>query len=209
MSDAITVAAVLLVVGPLLGILGFYDGALYKVWAASREEHLAIVAAHRRGWIALNVGFVVATLATTSGLAVLALEVDVPATARAILASAVIAYALGGAMWCAVVTIRTRTTPLLGDLVEAGRPTEPAESLLGGALGALFAGFSLLTGLALVGMGIGLVIGGVVGPPVALVVAAAGLFFVAWLLRTGDLIPAAVYLPTIVLGVALVVGGAT
>ena len=32
--------------GPVIGLLGFYDTGLYRIWGAPREEHLATVAAH-------------------------------------------------------------------------------------------------------------------------------------------------------------------
>jgi hypothetical protein len=208
MADGATAAAVLLVAGPLLGLLGFYDIALYTIWTAPREEHLAMVAAHRRGWIAVNAGFMLATLATTTGLALLTASVDVDTTARAVLAFATSAYALGGVFWCAVNAIRLRTTPLLAAMVARGEPTEPGESILGAATGGLFAVFAVIVGLALAGLGLGLALGAVVAAPVAWLIALAGVLVVAWQLRTGDIIPAVVYLPTLVLGIVILLGGA-
>lgn len=205
MPDAQASAAILLVAGPLIGVLGFYDRALYTIWTAPRAEFLAIIARHRRGWIALNFGFGVATLTTTVGLALVVASIRVEATVQAWLALAVGAYAFGGGMWFAVLAIRTRTAPLLATMAATGRSAEPADAILDAASGALFAAYVLLTGLALTGLGVGLVIGGVVAPVGALV-ALIGVACVVWLVRTGDIIPAVLYVPTTVLGVALLLG---
>jgi len=88
MPDGVTVAAALLVGGPLLGLLGFYDFGLYRVWTVPREEHLALVRSHRRGWTAVNVGFTVATVLTAAGLLVLAGSLAIDDTPRAALVAA-------------------------------------------------------------------------------------------------------------------------
>jgi len=206
MPDGLTVAAVLLVAGPLLGVLGFYDTGLYRVWTVPRDEHLALVGAHRRGWTMLNGGFVVATVLTAAGLFVLASALPVAETHRALLAAGAIAYAIGGVLWCVLLAIRTRTTPTLAGLVAAGMRTEPAEALLGAATGGLFATFSLLTSLALAAIGFTLTLSGGVAAPVAWFAAAAGVLTAVWLLVTGDIIPAVLYLPTLLLGIALLGG---
>lgn len=207
MPDGLTAAAVLLVGGPLVGILGFYDIRLYSIWTAPRDEHLAAVAAHRSGWAALNAGFAVATVVTATGIALLAAVAAVDPGVRTVLALATAAYALGGALWCAVVAIRTRTTPLLAALVADGRPTEPAEGVLGAAIGGLFTAFVVLVGLALVLLGAASAIGAVVVAPVGWGIAVAGVLVLVWLIRSGDIIPAVVYLPTLVLGLVILFGG--
>jgi hypothetical protein len=202
-----SVAAALLVAGPLLGVLGFYDTQLWRVWMLPRDEHLALVDAHRRGWTMVNVGFTVATVLTAAGLLLLAastaVEDDVP---RAVLAAGAVAYSIGGVLWCVVLGIRARTTPALARMVATGTPTEPAETLLGAALGGLFAGFALVTSLALVAIGVALAIGGGVVAPIAWLVALAGALVTAWFLAAGDIIPAVLYLPTLLVGLALLAG---
>jgi hypothetical protein len=206
MPDGVTVAAAMLAGGPLLGLLGFYDLGLYRVWTAPREEHLALVRVHRRGWAAVNVGFTAATVLTAAGLIVLAGSLAIEDTPRAALAGAAVAYAIGGVLWCAVLAIRSRTTPALAEMVAAGTPTEPAETLLGAAIGGSFASFSLTTSLALVAIGVTLALGGGVVAPVAWFAAVIGVLTSAWLLVAGDLIPAVLYLPTLLLGIALLLG---
>jgi hypothetical protein len=201
-----TVAASLLVAGPLLGMLGFYDTQLWRVWMLPRDEHLALVDAHRRGWLMVNVGFTVATVLTAAGLLLLAASTAMGDEPRAVLAAGAVAYTIGGVLWCVVLVVRARTTPALARMVATGTPTEPAETLLGAALGGLFAGYALVTSLALVAIGVALAIGDGVAAPLAWLVAIAGVLITAWFLAAGDIIPAVLYLPTLLVGIALLAG---
>jgi hypothetical protein len=205
MPDSHTLAALLLVAGPILGALGLSSPSIVRVWTVPREEHLAIVGAHPRAWAFANAGFTVATLATAAGLIVVAGAVDVSDSSRAILVAAAVAYAIAGSLWCAVVAIRSRTTPTLAALVAARTPTEPAEALLGAAIGGLFVAFALSTGGALAAFGIGLLLGGVAAP-VALFTIVVGAISIGWVLLRGDMIPAVLYVPTLAIGLAIVFG---
>jgi hypothetical protein len=200
--DPTVVAGLLLVVGPVAGLIPVGQPALIPVWSASRERHVAIVAAHRRAWLALNAGFGVATIATAAGLTALPLLVSDPGAAAALVPGA-LTYLFGGVLWCVVLAIRSHVTPLLGDLVAAGAPTEPGEQLLGAAQTGLFAGFVVATAVALIALGVGLLAAGVGPAPVAVLQVVSGVGVLAWLLVAGDVIPAVVYMPTLVLGVAL------
>ncbi len=203
MTDGLTVAAVLLVVGPVVPGVALSNPALFRVWFLPRDEHLALVRAHRRGWAAINAGFTIATVVTSAGLAVLAGNIDAADGPRAVLTSAVVAYAIAGSLWCAVLAIRTRTTTALAEMVVAGTPTEPAETLLGAALGGLFAAFILATSAALVVLGATLAGSGLIAAPVAwLTTLIPAVVFLGYL-RSGDAVPAVLYLPTLLIGLAL------
>lgn len=206
MAEGVTVAAALLVTGPIIGAIGVSSPALFRVWTAPRDEFLAIVGAHRRAWTGVNAGFTIATVLTAAGLAVLAGAIDADDGSRAVLVAVAVVYAIAGALWCAVLGIRNRTTPALADMVAAGTMTEPAETLLGAATGGLFALFILATGLALVVFGLTLAMSGGVAAPVAwlatVIAASATLGFVA----SGDMIPAVLYFPTLLVGLALLFG---
>ena len=205
MPDARLIAGLLLVLGPVLGMVPVAHPALIPVWSASRDRHLAIVAAHRRAWWALNAGFGIATVATAAGVAILPLLAGPRDGDRgaAVLVIPAVAYLTGGVLWCCVLAIRSLVTPTLGDLVAAGTVTEPAETLTGAAQRGLFSGFVLLSGLALVVLGAALLAADVVAGPVALLQVVAGLGILGWLVVARDVIPAVIYLPTILLGVAL------
>ncbi len=206
MPDGVFVAAVLLIVSPVVGAIGLSHPALYRAWTAPRAEHLAMVGAHRRAWAMANAGFTVATVGTAAGLAVLAGAVDADAGRRAVLAAAVVVYAIGGALWCAVLAIRNGTTPALADMVAAGTPTEPGESLLGAAIGGLYSAFLLATGVAEVALGLALAPGGGAGAAVALLATLIAALAVARYLTSGDVIPAVMYFPTLLVGIALLLG---
>ncbi len=206
MTDGLTAAAVLLVVGPVAGAVAGSNPVLFRVWTAPRDEHLALVRTHRWAWVAINAGFFIATVVTAAGLAVLAGAIDADAAPRAVLSGAAVVYAIAGALWCAVLAIRTRTTPALAEMVAAGTPTEPAETLLGAANGGLFAAFTLATGLALVTLGLTLALSGGVAAPVAWLATLIAAVVIAGFLASGDTIPAVLYLPTLLVGLALLLG---
>ena len=166
-----------------------------------RDAFVATVGAHRVAWAWLNAGFTLASIATAAGLLALAGTMPDRATSAALLACTA-GYGIGAVLWCAVLAIRTRTTPLLADL-GAGELDLPVARLLDAATTALFQAFVLITAVSLAGLGVVLL---VTGPNPAWVAAAlllTGSAATAWLLRTGDLIPAVLYLPTALLGITM------
>jgi len=202
MADAVVVAGWLLVAGTILGLAALANPPLLRVWLVSRAEHIAMVSAHRRAWYVHNAGFAVATVATIAGLAVMAVAIDVSDSALACLVAGIAAYAVGGVLWCAMLAIRSRVTPAL-----AGRPEpDPASSLLGEAQGGMFAAFVLMTAVALVVIGLALASGGQVSVVVAAAAVVVGVLALVIQLATGDLVPAVLYLPTLAIGIALLVG---
>ena len=206
MPDPLTVAGWLLVAGAVIGAAAASHPALWPVWSASREERLRIVGEHRLAWTMLNAGFVIATVVTAGGLAALAVaEGDEPGVVAA-LAAVILAYAVAGGLWCGVLAIRSLTTPALADLSARGADTEPAETLLNAALWALFAAYTLITASALVALAAVIAVGGVVAMPVALVAAVIATVVIAAYLVTGDSVPFVLYLPTILIGIALLAG---
>lgn len=206
MSDDVRFAAALLVAGPVIGALCLMYPPFFRVWMVGRDEHLAMVAAHPVAWRMVNLGFVVAAALTTAGLGILAGRLDLADGPRAILTASVIAYAIGGVLWCVVLATRNRTTPQLAALVAADRPTEPAESILEAALGGLFVAFVWTTSLAILAISAALALGGSVGLPVAVIAAAVTALALAGQILSGDTIPAVLYVPTLLLGLALLAG---
>ena len=206
MPDGVTAAALLLVLGPVAGAASLAYPPMFRVWTVPREQHLALIRTHRLAWTLISAGFTVATVVTAAGLVVLAGAIPASDASRAVIAGASVAYAIAGTLWCAVLAIRARTTPAFADMVAAGTPTEPAETLVGGALGGLFAAFILITGAALVAMGLALTANGIVAPPVGWLAALIAAFAAVGFLAFGDMLPAVVYLPTELVGIALLLG---
>ena len=206
MTDGVMVAAALLVAGALmLVILGLYP-PMFRVWTAPRDEHLALVLIHPRAWMLINVGFISATILSAAGLAVLAGALAGDDGRRAVLTGAAVVYSIAGALWCALVAIRIRTTPALARMAAPGTPAEPVETLVGAALGGLFAAFLPATGAALVVVGITLALGGGVAAPVAWVATLIALLATAGFLALGDMPPFVLYIPTLLIGLALLAG---
>jgi hypothetical protein len=162
---------------------------------------VATVAAHRVAWAWLNAGFTLASVATAAGLLALAGTWPDRATSAALLACTS-GYGIGAVLWCAVLAIRTRSTPLLADL-GAGELDRPPARLLEAAISALFQAFVLITAVSLVGLGAVLLMTGPNPAWVAAVLVLTGTTATAWLLRTGDVIPAVLYLPTVLLGITM------
>jgi hypothetical protein len=205
MHDGLDLAGALLLVSALGAIPVAYP-PLLSVWSASREDAVRIVARHRRAWAFLNAGFAFATLVTTAGLAALAASLDGDAVRTAALWGVALVYAIVGTLWCAVVAIRTRTTPALLDVGAIEGPPAATEVLLHAATGGMFSAFVLGTAAALVALGGVLLLAGGVAPLVAGTSVVVGALAIVLQLATGDFIPATLYLPTILLGLALLAG---
>ena len=203
MADSITVAGVLLVAGPVLGLVPVAYPPFLPIWTTTRERHIGVVAAHRRAWWGVNLGFALATIATSGGLAVLAGALTGDPARSAMLTAAWVAYGMAGVLWCAVLGIRALVTPLLFDLGATDGPPGDAERLMGAANGGMFALFVVGTSAALIALGAVLALSGGVAAPVAWIAAAIGALALGVQLITGDTIPAVLYLPTLLIGIAL------
>jgi hypothetical protein len=206
MPDVLMLAGALLVAGPAIATVFLFYPPLWRVWTAPREEHLALAAAHRLAWTMANVGFTAAAVLTAGGLVLLAGSVDVDARSKAILMAGAVAYAIAGTLWCAVLAIRTRTTPALAALVAAGTPMEPAETLIGALIGGLYSAFMLTTALALIAIGLTLVAGGGVAAPAAWAATILAAGALAGFFALDGFLPAAIYAPTLLIGLALLLG---
>lgn len=208
MRDGLVVAGWLLVGGPVISLIPVAWPPLIRIWSMAREPFITTVAAHRRAWWLLNAGFASATIVTAGGLAALAGALEGDAARTAALTAVWVAYAIAGVLWCAVLAIRARTTPGLFDLSATEASPGPAEQLVGAATGGMFAMFVAGTGMALVALGVVLAMAGGVAAPVAWLAAAIAAALVAVQVATGDVIPALLYAPTLLVGIALLMGWA-
>ena len=87
-----------------------------------------------------------------------------------------------------------------------GSPTEPAETLVGRLTGGLYSAFMLTTALALVAIGLTLVLGGGIAAPAAWAVTILAAGALAGFFAFDGFLPAAIYPPTLLIGLALLVG---
>ena len=206
MPDALVLAGVLLVLAPLVGMVPVAYPPLFPVWSATREGHITLVGAHRRAWRLLNVGFGIATIGTAGGLAALAVALGGDPPVAGAVAALAVGYAMAGVPWLAVLAIRARATPALADLGVTAAPAGPAEILLGAATGGLFVAFALATGPLLVALAVVLALTGTVAAPVAWIAALIAAVATGSQVLTGDTVPAVLYPPTILVGIALLAG---
>ena len=206
MSEGVTVAASLLVAGPIIGMIPVAYPPFLTIWSATRERHIEVVAAHRRAWWLLNAGFGTATVTTAGGLAALAGALDGDPARSAALTAVWVAYAMAGVLWGAVLGIRALVTPLVLDLGATEAPPGDAERLKDAASGGMFALFVVGTSVALAALGLVLAIAGGLAAPIALIAAAIAGVALGVQLVTGDTIPAVLYLPTLLIGIALLAG---
>jgi hypothetical protein len=207
MRDPLVLAGALLVLAPLIGLVPVGYPPLFPAWTATREGHITLVGAHRRAWRLLNAGFCLATIGTAAGLAALAVALPPDVAGRnAAVGALALAYAMAGVPWLAVLAIRARSTPALDDLGASAGPADHAEILLGAATGGLFAAFVLATGPVLVVLGVVLAATGTVAAPVAWLATLVAAVATGSQLVTGDTVPAVLYPPTMLVGIALLAG---
>ena len=195
----------LLVGGTVVGLAFVGHPALIRVWNMPREQHVATVAEHRVVWVFLNAGFVLATVTTAAAIVAMSVTLYAGSDWSAAMLTSGVVYAMGGVLWCAALAIRTRTTPLLHQLGPesySGQPVRVLDAVSGG----LFDAFVVICGVALTALGLALLLAGGLSVAVCLVCVVVGVGLVAWLLIAGDVIPAALYLPTLLIGIGLLAG---
>ena len=179
---------------------------MFRVWTAEWEVHLALVAAHGTAWTMANVGFTTATVLSAAGLALLG---GVAGHRRRAECRARRRRGRVRDRGNAVVCRPRRPEPgHPGPCPDggAGTPTEPAETLLGSATGGLFEAFMVATEGALIAIGVTLALGGGVAAPVAWLATLVSVLALAGSVKSGATIPAVIYLPTLLVGIALLAG---
>ena len=120
--------------------------------------------------------------------------------------AATAAYTIGAVAWVASLSFRMSVTRGEALARAAGAAPAPGYSVGSQWAGALFAAFTLLAGVALVVVGAAIVMGGALASWVGMQSIAFGAVVVFGYLRFGDMPPFVSYLPTGVIGIALVAG---
>lgn len=195
----------LLVIGTVAGLALVGHPALIRIWTMPREQHVATVAAHPVVWALLNAGFALATVTTAAALVLMGTNAYAGTDWSGPLIACGITYTIGGSLWCAVLAARTRSTPLLNDLGPESYDRPPVR-LLDALTGGLYQAFVLLCSVAVALLGVVLLVAGGVPVVVGILAVLVGGGCVVWLLVAGDIIPAVLYLPTLLLGIALLAG---
>lgn len=191
----------LLVVGAGLFLVGASNPRLYRVWTAPDDLALRLIDAHRAAWRWTNALFAVATVLTAAGLWLLVDLVgsDVAPLAR----GAAVAYLLAAGAWLASLVFRLAVTPAAATSFVATATLDPSYVALGRWSGGLFAAFTIVAGGSLVALGGAILLGGAVLAAVGWFALAIGLVVMGGFLATGDMPPFVAYLPTGLIGLAL------
>ena len=223
MPDGPVFAGVLLLGGSLAFLVGAGNPILARAWVAPEPTFLAIVAAHGTAWRFTNSLFIAATVATNAGLMVASVGLGPKGGDVAIAATAnQVTFAIAGAanrMPAESSAAFNAEIPYLqfkffrmsvtrGEALARAAGAAPALGYSVGSqwAGALFAAFTLLAGVALVVVGAAIVMGGALASWVGMQSIAFGAVVVFGYLRFGDMPPFVSYLPTGVIGLALVAG---
>jgi hypothetical protein len=162
---------------------------------------LPLVARHATIWRLANIGFVVATVLTAAGLFVLpsSLGMNGEGLARA----AAVVYAIGATAWLVTLSIRLGITPDVAAKYVAGGSIDPAFAPLAALGGVLFAAFILVGSGSLVAVGAAILAGGTLPAWTGWTTLGLSLAILASFLLMGDTLPAFVYLPTILVGIVM------
>jgi len=198
-----TLDAILLFVGGIGGFALAAPSATVSsaIWTGSPDVALPLIARHSTIWRLANIGFVVATVLSAAGLFVLSSSLG--ANGEGLARAAAVAYAMAGTAWLVTLSIRLGITPGVAARYVADATLDPAFAPLAGLGGVLFAAFILVGTSSLVALGAAVVLGGVLPAWTGWVILALSVAILGGYLLTGDTLPAFVYLPTIMLGIVL------
>lgn len=196
-------AAWLLILGALalVALAGPSAGVSASMWSGRPELALPLIARHATLWRLANLGFVVATVCTAAGVWVAGRSLGEGATALA--TAAAWGYAAAGTAWLVGLSVRLWVTPGVAASYLASGSVAPSFGPLARLGGALFAAFIVVGCGSLAALGIAVVLGGVVPAWWGWAMVVASLAILAGFLLSGDTLPAFVYGPTLLLGLAL------
>jgi len=175
--------------------------SLTRVWTSPQEIALPLIAQHARAWRAATIGFAVGTVATAAGLLTLPESVGEMGVTLAWAAAG--GYALGAVLWLISLVVRLSVTPIKASGFVATGVIDPVYAPLDRLGGGLFAAFTLIAGVSVVAVGGAILLGGSLPALAGWFAVVIGLVVVGGYLALGDMPPFVLYLPTTVVGIAL------
>jgi cellulose synthase/poly-beta-1,6-N-acetylglucosamine synthase-like glycosyltransferase len=195
------VAGRLLALGSALFILGAANPALFAVWSAPVETQLRLIHDAETAWIVTNVLFLAGTVLTAAGLWLTPDRVGNGGLTVARVAS--VAYLIGATSWLASLVFRLTVTPhVASSFVNSGSIDSTYTIVNLWAVG-LFGAFTYLAGGSLVTVGVAVILGRAVPAYTAWFAIVIGAGMVVGYAIAGDMPPFVAYLPTGLLGIAL------
>ena len=190
----------------VLGAVAFGTGAgnprLLRAWTAQEEVFLTIVARHPRAWLATNLLFIVGTVLTVTGVALLP-DVVPAGWPRQLAIAGATAFALAGSLWLVSLVYRLAVQPTVARGFAQTGATDPWVATLDRLSGGLFQAFIAIAFAGLAAIGVATTAGGPIPALMGWGAAAVSVLFIGILVAVGDLPPFAVYLVSLALGIAL------
>ena len=203
MSD-VSLTGWMLVAGAILFGIGAGNPSLARAWTAPQAEFLAVVARHPGAWRFTGIFMIAGTVVTAAGIA--ALPALLPAGwGQTLGTGAASAFGIAAVLWVISLLYRQAVVPSTAETFSETGAVDLESVPLERLSGALFHGFIVVGALAIAALGIAETAGGPVGAPVGLACAALGALFVGGLLAFGDMPPFTIYIPTLAMGIALLV----
>jgi hypothetical protein len=195
------VAGAALTLGAVLFLAGAANPRLFEVWTAGEAVQLRLIHARPRSWQVTNLLFAIATVLTAAGLTLTPDTIGPGGAPLARLAAAM--YGIAAVMWLASITFRLFVTPAAAAAFARSGTFEEAYAVTSRWSGGLFAAFTLTAGSSLVVLGVAVVAGGAVTALAGWLSIAIGAVIVGGYLVARDMPPFVAYLPTGVLGIAI------
>lgn len=191
----------LLALGSVLFVVGAANPALGAVWSAPVETQLRLIHDAATAWNVTNALFLVGTVLTTAGLWLVPERVGNGGQSLARAAS--VAYLVGATAWLASLVFRLTVTPQVASAFVDGGSIDSTYTLVNLWAVGLFGAFTYLAGGSLIAVGVAVILGRAVPAYAAWFAIVIGVVIVIGYAIAGDMPPFAGYLPTGLLGIAL------
>ena len=147
----------------VLGAVAFGTGAgnprLLRAWTAQEEVFLTIVARHPRAWLVTNLLFIVGTVLTVTGVALLP-DVVPAGWPRQLAIAGATAFALAGSLWLVSLVYRLAVQPTVARGFAQTGATDPWVATLDRLSGGLFQAFIAIAFAGLAAIGVATTAGG-------------------------------------------------
>lgn len=192
----------LLVTGALAFIVGAANPVLGSVWSAPQDVQLRLVHDAATAWTVTNVLFFIGTTLTAAGLWFVPERVG--GRWSAVARAAAVVYLLAATAWLASLTFRLAVTPDAAATLAATGSMDPTYVLMARWASGLFGAFTYLAGGSLIALGIALLVGRALPALAGAFAIVIGLAIALGYAIVGDMPPFVAYLPTGLLGVAMV-----
>lgn len=191
----------LLVLGAVSFIVGAANPALGQVWSASQEGQLRLIADASTAWTVTNSLFAFAAVLTAAGLWFLPERVG--DRGLVVARAATIVYLVAATAWLASLVFRLTVTPDAASAFVAAGSLDPTYVMTDRWAAGLFGAFTCFAGGSLIAIGVAVILGEALPRVSGWFAIVVGIVIVGGYAVFGDMPPFVAYLPTGLLGIAL------